>query len=66
METFPDLFAICENPEGSIKSLEHTELEPNLQKIANGWEVERVDNLLGRIGDINGTNFEPDTLRWET
>ncbi|XP_059308767.1 uncharacterized protein LOC132059938 [Lycium ferocissimum] len=64
-DSFPDLYRICNNPEGAVNECWSDQgWNLSFRRLLNDWEVDRVANLLHSLQEFKGTTSEPDTLRW--
>lgn len=61
-----DLFQICENPDGNVSDC-WTEQGCNLvfKRFLNDWEVERVAELLGKLGGMSIDTNATDRMLWK-
>lgn len=66
MDSFPDLFTLCNNPEANINDCWTAQgWNLSFRRFLNDWKVKRMANLLNGINEFKGINSEPDTLRWK-
>ncbi|KAF3647188.1 putative TMV resistance protein N-like [Capsicum annuum] len=65
-ELFPDLFQICDNPDvrvGDYWSEQGWDI--SFRRSVNDWEIERVAELLGKLGSINLNTYSSGKIQWK-
>ena len=63
---FPDLFSFCTNPEAKISEIWSRQgWNLTFRRNLNDWEVDRIAELLLKLGEFTGLTTEADGIRWK-
>jgi len=63
---FPDLFSFCTNPEAKIAEIWSPQgWNLTFRRNLNDWEVDRIAELLLKLGEFTGPTTEADGIRWK-
>ena len=63
---FPDLFSFCTNPEAKISEIWSRQgWNLTFRRNLNDWEVDRIAELLLKLGEFTGLTTEADSIRWK-
>ncbi|WMV56044.1 hypothetical protein MTR67_049429 [Solanum verrucosum] len=63
---FPDLFSFCTNPEAKIAEIWSPQgWNLTFRRNLNDWEVDRIVELLLKLGEFTGLATEADSIRWK-
>lgn len=66
MTTFPELFAICSNPEVTVtESWTHQGWNMYFRRNLNDWEIDRVADLLKTVDKFEGTSTTANAMCWK-